>query len=77
MASRVVSSVTERKIRRFKAGGLRQYCSLASSTSSMPGLNDTKRYGPAPTGARLNPSSPTFSTYFFGTTHAAPVAGVP
>ena len=43
----------------------------------MPGLNDTNRYGPAPTGAFLKPSSPTRSTYFFGTIHAALVAGVP
>src|SRR5258708_2713930 len=28
-------------------------------------------------GAFLKPSSPTFSTYFLGTTHAAPVALVP
>ena len=28
-------------------------------------------------GARLYPSSPTRSTYFFGTIQAAPVAGVP
>ncbi len=42
----------------------------------MPGLKETKRYGPAPIGAFLNPSSPTFSTYFRGTIHAAPVAGV-
>ncbi len=44
--------------------------------SSTPGLKDTKWYGPAPTGAFLKPSSPTFSTYFLGTIHAAPVAGV-
>ena len=36
----------------------------------------TKRYGPSPTGCRLNPASPTFSMYFLGTIHAAPVAGV-
>ena len=29
-----------------------------------PGVNETNRYGPAPTGAFLKPSSPTFSTYF-------------
>ncbi len=34
-------------------------------------------YGPAPTGAVLKPSSPTFSTYFFGTIHPAPEAVVP
>jgi len=54
---------------------LRQYCSLASRTSSTPGVNDTNLYGPAPTGAFLNPSSPTFSRYFRGTIQAAPVAG--
>ena len=43
----------------------------------MPGANDTNLYGPAPIGAFLNPSSPTFSTYFFGTIHAAPEALVP
>src|SRR5207244_2461524 len=36
-------------------------------TSSMPGVNETNRYGPAPMGAVLDPSSPTFSTYFLGT----------
>jgi hypothetical protein len=36
----------------------------------------TKQYGPRPTGWRLNPCSPTFSVYFFGTIRAAPVAGV-
>ena len=58
-------------------GAFRQYCSLASNTSSTPGMNDTNLYGPAPIGCFLNPSSPTCSTYFFGTTHPAPVAGVP
>ncbi len=43
----------------------------------MPGLKLTKRYGPAPIGAFLKPSSPTFSTYFFGTTQPLPVAEVP
>ena len=42
----------------------------------MPGLNDASLYGPAPIGAFLKPSSPTFSTYFFGTIQPAPVAGV-
>ena len=37
-----------------------------SSTSSTPGVKDTKRYGPAPIGAFLKPSSPTFSTYLRG-----------
>ena len=43
----------------------------------MPGCMLTNLYGPAPIGAFLNPSSPTFSTYFFGTTQPAPVAVVP
>jgi hypothetical protein len=43
----------------------------------MPGWNDTNLNGPAPTGAFLYPSSPTFSRYFFGTIQAAPVAEVP
>src|SRR5437660_196547 len=38
----------------------------------MPGLNETTLYGPAPMGAALNPSSPTFSTYFFGTIRPTP-----
>ena len=42
----------------------------------MPGVNETNWYGPAPIGAFLNPSSPTFSTYFFGTTQPAPEATV-
>jgi len=46
-------------------------------TSSIPGLKLTKRYGPAPIGAFLKASSPTFSTWRFGTIHAAPVAEVP
>ena len=43
----------------------------------MPGWKLTNLYGPAPTGARRNPSSPTFSMYFLGTIHAAPEALVP
>src|SRR6202158_680544 len=62
---------------RSTLAGLRQYPSKLSSTSSMPGLSDTNLYGPAPIGAFLNPSSPTFSTYFFGTIQPAPVAEVP
>jgi hypothetical protein len=53
---------------------LRQYWSKASNTTSTPGVEDTNLYGPAPIGAFLNPSSPTFSTYFLGTTQLAPVA---
>ena len=41
MASRVASSGTTLKTRRFTLGGFRQYCSYASSTSSTPGLNET------------------------------------
>ena len=77
MARRVDSSVTDLNTRRFTPGTFRQYCSWASSTSSMPGLNETKRYGPAPTGALLKPSSPTFSRYFRGTIQPAPVARLP
>ena len=43
----------------------------------MPGVKATNLYGPAPTGAFLKPSSPTFSMYFFGTIQPAPVAEVP
>ena len=43
----------------------------------MPGFWLTNRYGPAPMGAFRKPSSPTFSTYFLGTIHPAPVAVVP
>ena len=75
IARRVDSSVTDLKTSRFTDGDLRQYWSKASITSSMPGMNDTNRYGPAPIGAFLKPSSPTFSTYFLGTTQPAPVAG--
>ena len=42
-ASRVEGSGMTRITRRFTAGGLRQYPSKASSTSSMPGVNETKR----------------------------------
>src|SRR2546426_9528089 len=77
MARRVESSGTDRATSVLTLGVLRQYCSFASTTSSTPGLNEGNLYGPAPTGARLNPSSPTFSTYFFGTIQAAPVAAVP
>ena len=76
IARRVDSSGTDLKMRRFTPGVLRQKPSYASTTSSTPGLNDTKRYGPAPTGAFLKPSSPARSVYFFGTIQAAPVAGV-
>jgi hypothetical protein len=41
----------------------------------MPGWKLTNLYGPAPMGARRNPSSPTFSMYFLGTTHPAPEEG--
>jgi hypothetical protein len=40
-------------------------------------LNETTLYGPAPIGAFLKPSSPTFSTYFLGTTQPIPEAVVP
>src|SRR5688572_10776597 len=43
----------------------------------MPGLKLRNRYGPAPIGAFLKPSSPTFLTYAFGTIQPAPVAVVP
>ena len=76
-AARVVSSGSPLKTRRLTLGALRQYPSNASTTSSMPGLKDTNRYGPAPIGAFLNPSSPTCSTYFFGTIHPAADAVVP
>ena len=62
---------------RLTCGAFRQYSGNASSTSSIPGLKDTNLKGPAPTGAFLKPSSPTFSTYFLGTIHEAPVAEVP
>jgi len=68
-------SGTDLNTRRFPLGVLRQYPSKASTTSSTPGVKDTKRYGPAPIGAFLKPSSPTFSTYFLGTIQPAPVAG--
>src|SRR5215475_11206872 len=67
MASRVDSSGIDLNTSRFTLGVFRQYCSFASTTSSTPGVNETNRYGPAPTGAFLKPSSPTFSTYFRGT----------
>ena len=73
-ANRVDSSGITRMTIRFTPGVLRQYCSCASSTSSTPGLNETNLYGPAPIGARLKPSSPTFSRYAFGTIQPAPVA---
>ena len=76
-AARVVSSGIDRMTRRFTDGTLRQYPLKALSTSSTPGLNDTTLYGPAPTGAALKPSSPTFSTYFLGTIQPAPEAVVP
>src|SRR5215831_12181161 len=73
-ASRVASSGIDLRTRRLTFGTLRQYCSNASTTSSTPGLYETNLYGPAPIGAFLNPSSPTFSTYFLGTIQLAPVA---
>ena len=76
IVARVISSDTALRTSRLTLGILRQYCSLASTISSTPGANETNRYGPAPTGAFLKPSSPTFSTYRRGTIHAAPVAGV-
>ena len=76
IARRVDSSGTIFITRRLTDGVFRQYFSCASRTISMPGWWLTSLYGPAPTGCFLNPSSPTFSTYFRGTIHAAPVAGV-
>src|SRR6185295_2776589 len=40
----------------------------------MPGFWPTNLYGPAPIGAFLKASSPTCSTYFFGTIQPAPVS---
>jgi hypothetical protein len=76
-AARVVSSGMLLNTRRFTAGGFRQYPSKASKTISIPGTTLTSRYGPAPIGAFSKPSSPTRSTYFFGTIQPAPVAVVP
>src|SRR5207244_3973201 len=76
-AARVVSSGRPLKTTRLTLGDFRQYPSNASTTSSTPGLKDTNRYGPAPTGDFLNPSSPTCSTYFFGTIQPAADAVVP
>src|SRR5262249_61700272 len=75
-ANRVASSGMTLNTRRFTEGGFRQYWSLASRTSSTPGVKETNLYGPAPIGAFLNPSSPTFSTYFFGKIQPAPLAPV-
>src|SRR5215469_12548505 len=66
-ANRVDSSGITRSTIRFTLGVLRQYCSNASRTSSTAGVNETNLYGPAPIGAFLNPSSPTFSMRAFGT----------
>src|SRR5215467_15468314 len=76
-AARVLSSGMLRITMRLTDGAFFQYSGNASSTSSTPGLNETNLYGPAPIGALRNPSSPTFSTYFFGTIQPAPVAEVP
>ena len=76
-AARVLSSGMLRITIRFTLGALRQYSGKASSVSSTPGLKATNLKGPAPIGAFLKPSSPTFSTYFFGTIQPAPVAEVP
>ena len=76
-AARVVSSGMLLNTSRLTDGTLRQYPSKASITRSTPGLKLTNLYGPAPTGAFLKASSPTFSTYFFGTIQAAPLADVP
>src|SRR6266478_6849479 len=73
-ASRVVSSGITLKMSRLTLAILRQYGSNASNTSSTPGLNHANLYGPAPMGAFLKPSSPTFSTYFLGTIQPVPVA---
>src|SRR6516165_874644 len=72
-ANRVASSGMTLNTIRLTLGALRQYASNASITSSTPGVNDTNLYGPAPIGAFLKPSSPTFSTYFFATIQPAPV----
>ena len=77
MARRVDSSMMALSTRRFTLGTFRQYPSKASRVSSTPGENEANRYGPAPTGAFLKPSSPTFSRYFRGTIQPAPVARLP
>src|SRR5216683_2325593 len=77
IASRVDSSGTALRTRRLTLGLFLQYGSYASTTSSTPGVNETNRYGPAPTGAFLKPSSPTCSTYFLGTIHPTLEAVVP
>src|SRR5207245_9795136 len=48
MASRVDSSGIALKTRRFTLGVLRQYVSLASRTSSTPGVKETNLYGAGP-----------------------------
>jgi len=73
-ARRVASSGIDLRTGRFTCGAFLQCWSNASRTSSTPGVNDANRNGPARIGAFLNPSSPTFSTYFFGTIQEAPVA---
>ena len=75
-ARRVDSSGITFSTIRFTLGVLRQYWSNASITSSMPGVKETNLYGPAPTGAFLKSSSPTFSTYLRGTIQPAPDATV-
>src|ERR671937_3057942 len=49
-AARVVSSGILRMTSRFTLGALRQYGGKASSTSSTPGWEEKKFYGPGPPG---------------------------
>ena len=77
IATRVVPSGTLFMTSRLTVGTRRQYPGFASSTTSTPGVWLTNRYGPAPIGCFLKPSSPTWVRYFLGTTIPAAVAVVP
>ena len=71
-----MSSGTTRHTRRFTAGSsARAVVGLQHQLHSRVVRGELVRAGP--TGAFLKPSSPTFSMYFLGTIHPAPVAGVP
>src|SRR4030095_1750932 len=63
LARRVVRSGTPLMTSVLIDGFLRQYCSLASRTSSTPGVCRTTPSGPSPTGGPREPPAPPPSTY--------------
>jgi hypothetical protein len=76
-AARVVSSGKLRRTSRLMLGALAPVALVGFQYELDARVEAHELVGPAPIGAFLKPSSPTFSMYFLGTTQPAPVADVP